>query len=269
MLSLSIEINTREKTEAEIKSYQHGLERMVKQRTTELESINNELESFTYSVSHDLRAPLRGIDGFSKILLDKYSTLLDSEGNDYLNRVRSGAQRMGLLINDMLEMSRACQKEITLEKTNLSKITEHTIEELRQIEPKRQVEINISPKLILISDFKMLTIIMNNLIGNAWKFSSNNEHARIDVGCKTTPGSIIYYVSDNGCGFDSRYSDKLFQVFQRLHTEDEFPGTGIGLSTVSRLLKKLDGRIWAESELHNGSTFYFTFDNSGTENDDT
>jgi len=259
MVSLSIELDQRKLTEEELRKYQSQLESMVKQRTEEFESVNQELESFTYSVSHDLRTPLRGIDGFSKLLFVKYQQQLDQQGQDYIQRIRSGTQRMGKLIDDMLQLSRVSKAELKLQEVNLSNIAQLVVSELQQADPERHVEIQIEAELKLQSDINAMRIVLDNLIGNAWKFTSKSEHAKIEIGCIIQTNEPVYFVRDNGAGFDMRYTDKLFQVFQRLHSSKDFPGTGVGLSTVARLIERLHGRIWAESEIGTGTSLYFSF----------
>jgi len=255
----SIEDITEKKQAENVLKYANtNLEEMVKQRTSELEAINHELESFIYSISHDLRTPLRGIDGFSQMLLEEYEHKLDEEGQDYLKRVRAGAQRMGLLIDDMLQLSRASKEEITFESCNLSDIANDSIKELKQSEPNRQIDIKIAPGLQRKTDPKVMRIILDNLLGNAWKFSSKIDRACIEFDSMIKEGETIYFVRDNGSGFDMTYADKLFGVFQRLHSIEEYPGTGVGLSIVARLIKRLGGHIWVESEQGKGATFYFS-----------
>jgi len=258
MLSLSIELFARTQAENELQAYRNDLEEKVKNRTLELNLSNQELESFTYSVSHDLRTPLRGIDGFSKLLMNKYQQRLDKQGQDYLQRIRSGAKRMGQLIDDMLQLSRVSKAEIKLKKVNLSTIAQQVLNELQEAEPERRIEVEIEDELLLETDPNAIRIVLDNLIGNAWKFSSLKEHSKIEIGRIIQAKQPVYFVRDNGAGFDMRYADKLFEVFQRLHGAKEFPGTGVGLSTVARLIKRLNGRIWAESKIAKGSSFYFT-----------
>jgi light-regulated signal transduction histidine kinase (bacteriophytochrome) len=234
------------------------VERQLQRRTIELEAINRELEAFSYSVSHDLRAPLRAIDGFSRILLDEYADRLDETGRDRLARVRRAAQNMGTLIDDLLKLSRVTRTELKHEQLDLSALANEVAEELRKQYPERNVHFTVSPGLVARGDKGLLRIMLDNLLGNAWKFTGGRAEARIEVGMATQAGRPAYVVSDNGAGFDMAYADKLFGVFQRLHDTSEFPGTGIGLATAQRIIHKHGGRIWAESEVGKGTRFYFT-----------
>jgi PAS domain S-box-containing protein len=233
-------------------------EREVVQRSAELEVANKELEAFCYSVSHDLRAPLRGIDGFSQALLEDYGGKLDSYAQDCLQRIRSGTQRMGVLIDDLLNLSRITRVEIQRQLTDLSAIGAQVTSELRESQPQREVEIVIAPYLEGDSDPHLMRVVLQNLLGNSWKFTSKRAHARIEFGKTNSNGSSAFYVKDNGAGFDPAYSARLFGAFQRLHSAAEFPGTGVGLATVQRIIHRHGGRIWAESAVDQGATFYFT-----------
>ncbi len=228
----------------------------------ELEATNKELESFSYSVSHDLRAPLRSIDGFSQILLEDYADELDEEGRDYLGRVRASSQRMGRLIDDLLSLSRVTRGAIRRERVSLSALAEEVAEGFREANPDRGVEFSAQRGLEVWGDPRLLRVALVNLIGNAWKFTEKEPEARISFGMdeKLSQRSLvpIYYVRDNGAGFDMTYADKLFGAFQRLHAADEFEGTGIGLATVQRIVRRHGGQIWAEGEVGRGATFYFT-----------
>jgi len=248
------DISARKRAEAEINRLNEELRRNVDQ----LQAANKELEAFSYSVSHDLRAPLRGIDGFSKVLLEQYLNQLDERGRDYLTRVRAASQRMGRLIDDMLNLSRIGRKEMERTAVNLSEVAAAVIEELRQRDPERRAEVEIAPDLRVSGDADLLRIVLNNLLGNAWKFTGGRETARIEVGRQTMEGEPVYYVRDNGAGFDMAYADKLFTPFQQLHTEAEFPGTGIGLAIVQRIITRHGGRVWAEGEEGKGATIFFT-----------
>jgi signal transduction histidine kinase len=228
----------------------------------ELEATNRELEAFSYSVSHDLRAPLRSIDGFSQILVEDYADEIDEEGRDYLGRVRSASQRMGTLIDDILGLSRVTRGSMERKRLDLSALAEEVAEELREARPERKVEFSAQKGLEVWGDPKLLRVALVNLIGNAWKFTAKKPEARVEFGLSerlSHRGRIpVYYVRDNGAGFDEAYSGKLFGAFQRLHGADEFEGTGIGLATVQRVVHRHGGRIWAEGEVGRGATFYFT-----------
>lgn len=225
---------------------------------TELLSANKELEAFSYSVSHDLRAPLRGIDGFSLALLEDYADKLDEDGRDYLHRVRAATQRMGILIDDLLSLSRVTRSEMRAEKTDLGSIARSIAEELRQTQPERRAEFRIAEGLEAFVDSRLMRISLENLLGNAWKFTSKRESACIEFGSAHCDAGLAYYVRDNGAGFNPAYASRLFGAFQRLHDKDDFPGTGVGLATVQRIIHRHGGRIWAESAVDRGATFYFT-----------
>jgi PAS domain S-box-containing protein len=224
----------------------------------QLEAANKELEAFSYSVSHDLRAPLRSIDGFSQALLEDYKDKLDEEGQDHLNRVRASTQRMGQLIDDLLNLSRASRGEMIREKVDVSKLAREIAEELRATEPKRSVEFVITDGLFAETDLRLLRIVLTNLLGNAWKFTAKRADARIEFGVEGENGSRSFFARDNGAGFDMNYASKLFGAFQRLHAVTEYPGTGIGLATVQRIINRQGGRIWAEGKLQEGATFRFS-----------
>ena len=242
------------------KKMQHAyneLDERVKARTRELEAANRELESFAYSVSHDLRTPLRAIDGFSQALLEEYDDKLDDQGKDYLNRLRAGSQRMGVLIDNILRLSRLSREEMHYECVDLSALANEIAAELKSGDPTRQVDFIISSGLTVRGDPALLRIAMQNLLANAWKFTSLKPHARIEFGAKDLGDGRTFFVSDNGAGFDMAYGDKLFGVFQRLHGAKEFPGTGIGLAIVQRVISRHGGRVWADAEVDKGACFYF------------
>ena len=233
-------------------------EEALHRRTAQLEATNKELEAFAYSVSHDLRAPLRSIDGFSLALLEDYEDELDEMGQDFLRRVRAASQRMAELIEDLLHLSRITRRELSREKVDLSVLVEVIAEELQQREPERRVEFAIEHQVFADGDAGLLQAALENLLGNAWKFTDHREHARIEFGCTRIDGQRACFVRDNGAGFDPAYADRLFSPFQRLHSADEFEGTGIGLATVQRIIHRHGGRVWAEGAVDEGATFYFT-----------
>ena len=243
---------------AQIQDNAAELERRVAERTAQLENANRELEAFSYSVSHDLRAPLRAMDGFSAALVTSYADKLDSQAHDYLQRIRAASQRMGRLIDDLLKLSRVTRSEISQTDVDLSKLAAEVFAELRSRYPERNVEIVVAPDLDVRADANLLTIVLENLLGNAWKFTAKQADARIEVGKQSFDGAAAYFVRDNGVGFDMAYANKLFGAFQRLHSDKDFEGTGIGLATVQRIVQRHGGRIWAESDLGQGATFYFT-----------
>ncbi|MDB6013546.1 MAG: putative multi-sensor signal transduction histidine kinase [Gammaproteobacteria bacterium] len=239
----------------------HSAQELAESRAVfvaELERKNSELEAFSYSVSHDLRAPLRSIDGFSKLLLDDHAGALNAKGKDYLLLVRASAQRMGELIDDLLLLSRVGLAGLVRNRVDLSSIARAAAEELRRKDPDRHVTICIEKPLPVEADDGLMRVLLENLLGNAWKFTANVPAARIEVGTEQKEGGTVFFVRDNGAGFDMSYAEKLFSPFQRLHTEAEFPGTGIGLATVHRIVDRHGGRIWADSAVDQGATFYFT-----------
>lgn len=224
----------------------------------ELERKNKELEAFSYSVSHDLRAPLRSIDGFSRLLLQEYSTLLDARGCDYLERVCASARRMGELIDDLLELSRVGRAELVRTSVDLSALAQSVLGELSRKEPERHVSLAIAETPRAAADPRLMRVVLENLLGNAWKFTGRVGAPRIEFHAEDTEGQTLYVVADNGSGFNQEYASKLFQPFQRLHTESEFAGTGIGLATVHRIIDRHGGRVWAESFAGRGASFFFT-----------
>src|SRR5690606_5589152 len=209
-----------------------------------IEASNRELEAFSYSVAHDLRAPLRGIDGFSRELSENYHDKLDEDGKKCLSRIRSSAQRMGELIHDLLSLARITRSDLFLERVNLSELVSTVLETLAESHPDRMIDQKVQEDLWTFGDKRMLTIALENLLGNSWKFTRNRPDAQIEFGCVSEEGSTAYYVRDNGAGFDMSYASKLFSAFQRLHTEREFEGTGIGLATVQRIIRRHGGEIW-------------------------
>ena len=233
----------------------------LENRSAELEVINRELESFSYSVSHDLRAPLRAMDGFSSTLLTDYGDKLDERGRDRLLRVRSAAQKMANLIDDLLNLSRVSRTELSWEEVDLTELARNTVAELQVASPQRQVSVHIADNLSAHGDRRLLGIALTNLLNNAWKFTAAKNPAIIEVGRDDLDAEPVFFVRDNGAGFDMAYAGKLFGAFQRLHDASEFAGTGIGLATVQRVIHKHGGRIWAESAVDAGATFYFMLKN--------
>jgi PAS domain S-box-containing protein len=230
----------------------------LRQRAAQLEAANKELEAFSYSVSHDLRAPLRSIDGFSHVLLEDYGDQLPDEGRNYLERVRAAAQRMAVLIDDLLNLSRVTRTALQPRFINLSKMTQEILQGLHENQPERDANISVTPDLMVEADPHLMHIVLENLLSNAWKFTSKQDQTVIEFGQKAQAKERTFFVRDNGVGFNMEYADKLFGVFQRLHSVSEFPGTGVGLATVQRIITIHGGHIWAESAEGKGTTFYFT-----------
>lgn len=224
----------------------------------ELKQKNSELEAFSYSVSHDLRAPLRSIDGFSHLLLEGYSSVIDNKGQDYLRRVCESARRMGELIDDLLSLSRVSRSELKRDQIDLSSIARVVFEELMKKDPERHMELRATEQLLADADGRLIRIVFENLLGNAWKFTTKVPAPRIEIGSEQMQEGTVFFIRDNGAGFDMSYAENLFRPFQRLHSESEFPGTGIGLATVHRIINRHGGRIWAKGAVREGATFYFT-----------
>jgi signal transduction histidine kinase len=232
------------------------LEERVRQRTAELEATNRELEAFSYSVSHDLRAPLRTIDGFSLALEEDYREAVDATGRDYIKRVRTGVQRMGQLIDSLLQLSRITRAEITREAVDMSALGESVVANLREEFPERELDFLVDPGMQVDADPKLLRVALENLLGNAVKFTAKVEHPTIHFGFDSNQKA--FFVRDNGAGFDMYYKDKLFNAFNRLHGDKDFKGSGIGLATVARVIRRHHGTIWADAQVNRGATFYFT-----------
>lgn len=251
------DITSLKQSQRELAQINAELEQRVVERTVLYQELNSELESFCYSVSHDLRAPLRHISGYTSILKEEYSDKLDDSGRDILARICRGSGKMGKMIDDLLRISRVSRSAMIFVDVDLTKLAESAATMFRESDPARTVTFRIAKGLSARGDKALLEIVIQNLIGNAWKYSAGNSEAVIEVGRKDCAGKDAFFVGDNGAGFDMTYQDKLFRVFERLHGE-EFEGNGIGLATVQRIISRHQGEVWAESELGKGATFYFT-----------
>lgn len=258
LVSILRDVTRRKAAEDELQALNAELEQRVMQRTRDLEAANAELESFAYSVSHDLRAPLRAIDGFSLALLDDHRDNLNEEARAHLDRLRAASQRMGALIDGLLKLSRIGRAALRSERVDLTALAREIASELRAGDPKRDVEIQIQEGLAAQGDPTLLRVVLQNLVENAWKFTGKRAHATIDIGTQPTPAGQAFYVRDNGAGFDPQFAHKLFGAFQRLHTASEFPGSGIGLATVRRIIARHGGTTWATGQPDQGATFFFT-----------
>ncbi len=261
MANLRTEVAERQLAQQREQELNQGL----RQAILDLKAVNKELEAFSYSVSHDLRAPLRSIDGFSQAILEDCIGQLDAVGQDYLQRIRAATQRMGHLIDDLLTLAQITRREIQLESVDLSRIAHRVGYDLQQTYPERIVEFTVQPGLNAQGDEHLLQVVLNNLLINAWKFTSKHNQAKIEFGAIAQESSTVYFVRDDGAGFDIAYVNKLFSPFQRLHKVQDFPGNGIGLATVQRIVHRHGGRIWAEGSLEKGATFFFTLAQAETE----
>jgi signal transduction histidine kinase len=245
-------------TDVRLRENERWLELTLQQRTAALEAANSELEAFNYSVAHDLRAPLRGIDSFSQLLLDKYSQQLDDEGLGYIDRLRAAAARMSQLIDALLTLAQVGRGELQPGELDFSDLVQAVASEIAAASPERNVRVAIAPGMRAYGDPRLLRIVVGNLLENAWKFTGRRKRPAIEVGPVQNTTQPTYYVRDNGAGFDPAYASRLFAAFQRLHADREFPGTGIGLAIVHRVISRHGGTVWADSRPEQGATFYFT-----------
>jgi PAS domain S-box-containing protein len=260
MSGITQEITGRKQAEIQSATYAETLEKQVRERTAELTRANADLESFSYSVSHDLRAPLRSIDGFSRLLEEELGPHLNDKVRDRISRIRNATRRMGELIDALLDLSRVSRAALTPERVALSTLAVHIANELQRAAPHRDASFRIEPDLYATGDRRLLRAALSNLLDNAWKFTSRAARPEIGFGALCERGRKVFFVRDNGAGFDMRYADKLFGPFQRLHARNEFEGTGIGLATVRRIILRHGGEIWAEGAVGHGATFYFTLE---------
>jgi light-regulated signal transduction histidine kinase (bacteriophytochrome) len=257
LAGVGIDITQLKHAEQEVRRLNEELEARVRSRTSQLEAINRELEAFSYSVSHDLRAPLRSIRGFSEVLLERYAAKLDERGREFLTRACQSSQHMDELIEGLLKLSRVGRSELSHQPVALSAFAGSIADELQKTEPKRKVQWVITPDLVATGDESLLRLVLDNLLRNAWKFTAKQPKARIEFGF-TDELQPAFFVRDNGAGFDMNNASKLFGVFQRLHPVSEFPGTGIGLATVQRVINRHGGRVWASAAVNQGATFFFS-----------
>ena len=257
------DITERKRTEQAIATLNVELERRVRHGVAQAEVINKELESFSYSVSHDLRAPLRHVEQFSKLLLQDHAAQLDSQGRHYLERIQAATRRMDELIVDLLALSQVARVEMKSETVDLSALAEAIVADLRDSDPRRRVEWVLAPAVLAEGDPSLLRIALDNLLANSWKYTGKHSRARIEFGAFERDGSVVYFVRDDGAGFDMAHAEKLFRAFQRLHGNAEFEGSGIGLATVQRIVHRHGGRVWAEAAVERGATIYFTLGPAG------
>jgi light-regulated signal transduction histidine kinase (bacteriophytochrome) len=254
IIGISHDISARKRTEDAARAMNLSLA----QKTAELSALNTELEAFSYSVSHDLRAPLRRIAGFGSFLLRDNFDQLDADGKNRLQRILASSEQMSRLIDDLLTLARISRRAMSRREINLDALAMQVVAALGEASPDRRVDIVIEPDLKIIADPGLMRVVLDNLIGNAWKFTGKRDDARIEVGATLSGGERVYFVRDNGAGFDMHYAGKLFAPFQRLHTQQQFEGTGVGLATVKRIVARHEGRIWVESAVEQGTTVYFT-----------
>jgi light-regulated signal transduction histidine kinase (bacteriophytochrome) len=252
------DVTARRKAQEALRQMNASLEQRVLERTTQLEAANRELEAFSYSVSHDLRAPLRAISGFSRIVLEDHSAALDADALRYLQQVDKGAQQMGQLIDDLLTFSRTGRQALAVQRVNTTNIVRACLSDLKSMQEDRAVTINVGELPDCEADASLLKQVWLNLLENALKYTKKRDPAVITIGCRREGATDSYFVQDNGAGFDMKYADKLFGVFQRLHLADDYEGTGLGLALVQRIVQRHGGRVWTEASVNLGATFFFT-----------
>ena len=255
---LFAEIEERKRSEAQLEEYKKHLEQQVAERTADLIAVNKELEAFSYSVSHDLQAPLRHMTGFVELLQEKLADSLDETTRQHLDSIIEASKKMKLLINDLLALSQIGSKEMQKRKVNLNVLVRGVLQEMQEELKTRQIRWEIDDLPVVLGDQSLLRLAIVNLLSNAVKFTNTRANAEIKMGCKDDSAKVTCSISDNGVGFDMKYSDKLFGVFQRLHTREEFEGTGIGLANVQRIIARHGGRVWADGAVGQGATFHFT-----------